>query len=188
MLGIIFIELKKFVLAAAGPAGWNAIVKEAGVAPRAYETDKTYPDSELVALAVAGSKVTKIPLRDLLRAYGEFIAPDLISLFRAHVHPSWKTLDLIEHTEPTIHRLVRAGDPNASPPRILTQRIGPKELQLIYESKRNLCDVAKGIAVGAAKHYGEALLVQEQQCMHEGATRCQIRLTVEGPSGARPGS
>ena len=67
------------------------------------------------------------------------------------------TLDVIEHTEQTIHRVVRRRQPGALPPRLRTVRVGPKMVILTYDSPRRLCAVARGIARGVAARFAEAL-------------------------------
>jgi predicted hydrocarbon binding protein len=37
-----------------------------------------------------------------------------------------------------------------------------------------LCRLAKGIGKGLAKHFKETLLISETQCMHKGASSCEI--------------
>lgn len=178
MHGLIFAELKKYVDTKLGPRAWDALLKEARLGPRIYLTGDTYPDSEGVALVSAASRITKLPAGAILEDFGEFIAPDLIETYRPFVKPKWKTLDMIEHTEATIHKAVRLRDPNAAPPRLKSRRVSPKEVEIIYTSARKMCAVAKGIARGVGKHYGESVTVKESSCMLNGAPQCTISITL----------
>lgn len=45
-----------------------------------------------------------------------------------------------------------------------------------YASERRLCALAKGIAAGIARHYGESLEIRDLTCMQKGAATCEILL------------
>jgi hypothetical protein len=79
----------------------------------------------LVALVVAATKATGLKADAILEDFGEFIAPDLISMFRASIKPEWRTLELLEHTEETIHKAVRLRNPGATPPELVAPAQGP---------------------------------------------------------------
>ena len=178
MHGLIFAELKKYVTTKLGPTAWDALLHEANLTKRFYLTGESYPDAEAVALVTAASRITKQPANAILENFGEFIAPDLIEIYRSFIKPKWKTLDLIEHTEATIHKTVRLRDPGAAPPRLKTRRVSSREVEILYTSERKMCGVAKGIARGIAKHYGEQVEVTESTCMHHGAKQCTISVTL----------
>lgn len=180
MHGIIHAELKKYVLGKLGDHAWNAVVEKARLQDKVYLPNRSYPDADALALVTAASQLTKMPPDAILRDFGEFIAPDLLSLYRQHVKPAWKTLELLENTETTIHRIVRATDPNASPPTIQALRKGPNELVIRYTSQRKMCDVAKGIIVGLGKHFREKIELQESQCMKTGGPACEIAVRRAG--------
>jgi hypothetical protein len=70
--------------------------------------------------------------------------------------------------------VVRVKMPGAKPPELVARREGPQRLVLVYTSPRQLCGVAKGLARGIGRHYGEQVKVVEPLCMHAGAPRCEI--------------
>jgi hypothetical protein len=173
MHGTIFVELEKFVTARLGDGAWETLKENAGIdRARSYSALDNYPDQELVALVATGSKISGIPVPGLLEAFGEFIAPDLLEMYWGAIDPSWRTLDVIEHTESTIHSVVRLNHPGASPPYLHASRTGPREVTIIYTSPRKLCAVAKGISRGIARHYGEVVDVEDVRCMHRGDSDC----------------
>jgi hypothetical protein len=47
--------------------------------------------------------MTGIPSADLLESFGEALVPGLVQVYGRLVEPGWRTLDLIEHTEATMH-------------------------------------------------------------------------------------
>jgi hypothetical protein len=86
----------------------------------------------------------------------------------------WRTLDVIEHTEETIHRVVRMRQPGAQPPLLRAERTSPNEVVLFYDSPRRLCAVARGIGRGVANHFQEPIVIEERRCMHRGDPGCVI--------------
>lgn len=94
------------------------------------------------------------------------------------IDPKWKTLDLLEHTEGTMHKMIRRANPSANPARLSTVRRDPKSLLLSYASERKLCPVAKGIIKGVAARYQERVTIAESKCMASGAPACEMLVTV----------
>src|SRR5437667_33757 len=153
MHGMIFTELKRFVDDAHGPGVWSSLLVESGIGARIYLPIQAYPDEEMMKLAVAASTLTGRALGDIFESFGEFLAPTYFKLYGYLIKPEWRTLDLLEHTEQTIHRVVRARNPGAQPPELRCIRISAGEVLVVYNSSRQLCSVAKGIVKGVAKHY-----------------------------------
>ncbi len=46
--------------------------------------------------------------------------------------PEWRAIDIIDHTEGTVHAVVRVKNPDAKPPKLKTQRLSPNEVLLVY--------------------------------------------------------
>ena len=175
MHGIIHAELKKYVETNHGSDAWKAILKEAGLSNKIYMTISTYPDEEVVAIVTAASKLTQTPAENILEDFGEFIAPDLMIMYQPLIKPEWKTMEMLLHTEETIHRVVRLNNPGADPPRLQFEATGPNTLKFTYTSPRQMSAVAKGIIKGVAKHYGETLTIQERK-RADGGSEMQIKV------------
>ena len=120
------------------------------------------------------AKATGKPPQIILEEFGEFIAPDLLALYRALIKPEWRTLDLLENAESTIHRVVRARSPDARPPELKCSRIRESEVVIQYASPRKMCAVARGIVRGVATHYGDTISMIDTGCMLRGAIQCTI--------------
>jgi hypothetical protein len=172
--GLIHLELQKFVTASYGAAAWTKMLEGAGLMTEVYTPLASYPDSQIVALVGAAEKLTGLPATQLLESFGEALVPAYLSLYGSLIQPDWRTLDVLEHTEHTIHRVVRIRHPGAEPPRLHAERTGPSEVTLIYDSPRRLCAVARGIAKGVAKHFHERLEIADRECMHRGDPRCTL--------------
>ena len=173
MHGTIFTELEKFVGARMGDGAWAPLKAKAGIpADRSYEVFNTYPDEEVVALVTAASDTAGLPVPALLEDFGLFIAPDLLEMYWGAIEPEWRTLDVIEHTETTIHTVVRLDHKGATPPYLSASRTGENEVTVVYTSPRRMCPVARGIARGIAAHYGESITIDDKRCMHRGDDDC----------------
>jgi predicted hydrocarbon binding protein len=180
MHGIIFAELQKFVDAKLGRGSWAKVLKQAGYDSKIYLPVQEYPDEEAVALAATAAKIAGLDIQDVLQGFGEFIVPDLVKMYAAVIKADWKTLDVVEHTEETIHRVVRIKNRGAKPPEIRCVRPSKSEVVITYSSARKMCSLAKGIVSGLAKHYKEKIAISETKCMLKGGAHCEITLRKAG--------
>ena len=178
MHGIIHLELKKFVLATHGSSVWNSLVESAGLVGKRYPAKRAYEDGDLLALVNSASEVLNTPVDNILESFGEFIAPDLMSLYSGHVNPAWKTLDFLENAEGVIHHAVRANEPESTPPRLVARRQSATQVIIEYRSDRKMCALARGIVRGVADKYGEHVDINEPCCMHKGSEHCEIVVSL----------
>lgn len=172
MHGIIHLELEKFVVQNFGRDAWNKLVDKAEIGDRVYTPMQAYPDQEIVKLVGAAVEMTNKPATEILEAFGEFLVPTYLSVYGPLLDAGWKTLDVIQHTEETIHRVVRMRQPGAAPPRLHVERTAPDAVEIHYDSPRKLCAVARGITRGVAKHFGERVAITDKACMHRGDPKC----------------
>lgn len=99
-------------------------------------------------------------------------------MFDNLILPEWRTLDVLERAESTIHKVVRLREPGASPPKLTCARIDLDCVEIVYTSERRLCALAVGLTRGIARHYGEVVHVEEPECMQRGHARCRILCRV----------
>jgi predicted hydrocarbon binding protein len=179
MHGIILVELKMFVEAKLGAGAWDRLLatNEKGLA--SYKTTQSYPDSEVQRIVAAVSRDTHLPADAIFEDFGEFVAPHLLAMYPSLLSPEWRTLDVIEHTEQTIHAVVRQEHPDALPPYLRVHRTAPGEIVIFYDSPRKLCFIAKGIVKGLARQFGEVIGITERRCMHAGAPDCTLVISLE---------
>lgn len=181
MHGLIFFYIQKFAESLAAEGKTKLPLRTTvSATSRSYLPTKSYPDEEAVSLLSSVADATGEPLVSLVEKFGYFLAAPLVKVAGQAVEPSWRTLDLIEHTESVIHTMVRATTPEATPPVLQTVRTADDELQLIYTSSRKLCQLAVGIIRGVADHYGEPLDIVEDACMHNGAPFCSFTVRLLG--------
>src|SRR6202022_5034025 len=116
MHGIIFSQLRKYVETKQGSRAWSTLLKRAQLENRAYLSVSEYPDAEMDALISAGALISGQPATVVLEDFGVFIAPSLMNMYGHLIPRDWKTLDVIEKTEETIHNEVRGKPPAQNPP------------------------------------------------------------------------
>lgn len=183
MHGIIHLELRNFVVQNHGEAAWRALTEQAGLSGEIYTPLRSYPDEQLVALVGAAVRLTGADPTALLEAFGQFLAPRYVALYGKLLKPEWRTLEVLENAENTIHRVVRLREPGALPPRLQAVRPSPTEVRMTYDSPRRLCAVARGIARGIAAHFEEQLAVSDERCMHRGDRECVMLFTLVEAAG-----
>jgi tRNA A-37 threonylcarbamoyl transferase component Bud32 len=177
MHGIVFFLLHRFAENTLGDDGWAQLLDEAGMPNRSYSPAKIQPDKDLASLVSAASRLTARTVPDLLERFGQYIGPELLSLYPRLINPEWKTLDIVANTEDVVHSVVRADHPGADPPHLRAQRISEDEVQLVYSSPRQMCALAKGMVQGLAQHFDETIEISEDACMHKGDPFCSLTFT-----------
>ena len=183
MHGLIFFYLQKFTetLSTGAPAGSRSSLDSAAALNSAhYLPSNVYPDAEAIQLLQAIADDLGEPFPTTARRFGEFLAPHLVKVAGPLIDPAWRTLDLIEHTEDLIHAMIRTKQPGADPPVLETVRTAPHEIHVVYASKRRLCPLATGLLRGLARHYGEALELEEPSCMLRGDPFCSFVVRTVG--------
>ena len=178
MHGIIFSELKKYVETKFGADTWTALLSQSGLGSKLYMSIQTYPDADAVSLVTTASRLTGTPAPAILQDFGDFIAADLVNMYRSLVRPEWKTLELLENVEKTIHTVVRTRHQGAVPAQIRCARLGANQATITYVSPRKMCPVAKGIVLGLGRYFNQKLSVNESSCMHRGAHACTMNVQV----------
>lgn len=176
MHGLIFVQLKKYASARLGPDAWDELLHKAALQGRMYLPVQQYPDDELQALVRALSLRTGGDTDGVLQDLGAFMAPELMRMYGSLLQRSWKTLDVIEHTEDTVYRVLRARNQAARTPELRAERAAPDEVVVTYNSPRRLCGFAKGIVRGLARHFGETVTLDETSCMLRGGAECRLRI------------
>lgn len=175
MLGLIFTELQKYVNHKFDYSTWKLLLEKSDLTGKVYIPTQIYPDAEILGIVAAASEVTNMPGGTILEDFGKFLVPDLLRVFSASVNPEWKTLDMLENIEGTIHRAVRQREPGATPPKLICKRTSPTSVEIIYSSPRKICFLAIGLIKGIIEHYQEHdLKISEPECMHKGATACVL--------------
>jgi hypothetical protein len=180
MHGIIFSELQSYAEAKHGRGTWDVLLRKANLGNRVYLSLQEYPDAEIISLIMGVCAMTELSVSAVLEDFGQFIVPSLMRLYGHLLKPEWGAIDVIDHTEGTVHAVIRVKSPEAKPPKLKTQRLSSNEVLLVYTSPRQMCGLAIGIGTGLGQHFGERIVADQTMCMHKGATRCEILFRKSG--------
>ena len=175
---MIHTALQKYVEASFGQEAWKALLVRSGLEHEIYTPLQSYPDAQIVRLVAEAEAMSGTPATTLLEGFGEFLVPNYLSLYGTLLKPEWRTLEVLENTEETVHRVVRMRNPGAEPPRLRVRRTAKDEVELTYDSERKLCAVARGIARGVAKQFSETIQVTDRSCMLRGDPACIMLFRV----------
>ena len=176
--GIIFSEMKKYVEDTLGSDAWKVLV-EREIARQTYSPASSYPDQEFKVIVESVAGLTRTTANTVVERFGEFIAPQLLGMVPSLLQPAWRTLDVIENTENTIHKLVRVQHAGATPPYLRVHRSDADEVVVFYDSPRKLCFLAKGIIKGLSVHFGDNVSITESRCMLNGAPDCTLTVKLD---------
>jgi hypothetical protein len=163
MQGIIFKELQRYVSKSFGLPAWYGLLKGAALDQQLYLPTQHYPDGHLTALASGIAGLRGQPVPDTLEDFGAFLVPNLLLVYGSMIQPRWRTLDLLEHTGRTMHRVARHAGYAATPPWLRCTRTGPGEVVLHCHSERDLSSLGVGIIRGLARYYGESVRITRHQ-------------------------
>lgn len=111
-----------------------------------------------------------------MEQFGEFLVPDLLLVYKKYVNPTWRTYDMLLHTESAMHGAVKTQDNRTSPPILNVTKQGSKCLIVDYHSKRRMSGVAVGIIKGIANYYNEGDIVEVTRLTPADEERVQIRV------------
>jgi hypothetical protein len=155
MHGFIFISFEKFALSQMSYHVWEEILINNKLQDRLYSPIELYADSELRALLSSTANQVKVNQEQLLENFGIFIVPDLMKVYRAYIKPEWRTMDILEHAEKTIHVAVRKSTAGAAPPILEVKKVRHNELVINYVSDRKMVEFGVGLVKGLANFYNE---------------------------------
>ncbi len=155
MKGIVFTELLAMVEQAHGFDMVDTIIENSDLpSGGVYTAVGTYSHTEAVALVVALSEETGVPIPDLLKAFGYYLFQSLAKSYPAFVERSSDPLGFLEQVESYIHVEVRKLYPDAELPEFECSRPNsPDELHMIYKSGRHLEDLCEGLIKGSLDHF-----------------------------------
>lgn len=170
---IIYLQLRKFLATLTTTAGLESIYTDAGQDGKIFDATKYHPDEAVIAILDVACTKLGISREVALEEFGKFITPGVMKTFKASIRPEWKSLDLLEHVESTIHRTVRTANPGSKPPKLIIQRIRHDEVQIDYTSSRQMISLGTGIIKQIGEYYSEELSIIRTSI--SGGTRLNIR-------------
>jgi hypothetical protein len=154
MKGIVFTEFLEMVEETFGLETVDYIIykselKSEGV----YTSVGTYDFFEMLSLISNLSEKVKIPVQDLIYAYGLYFFK-VLNDHHENIINYYKTpIDLLESVENHIHVEVRKLYPGAELPTFKITRNEDNSMEMIYYSERGLYMFAKGLIEKTFEHY-----------------------------------
>ena len=176
MHGSIFMLLKRYVQLRYDHSTWVKLLERSGLEAADFDAKTVYPDEHIYALVDQAAEMTGVPAGELHEKFGEYLVPDLMHMYQKLVKPQWKTLDMIEHTETTMHKQVRHDHAQNSPPVLDVQRLNENELVVNYVSKRRMSGLAVGIVRGLATYFDEATHIDVMPTTSEDGEQVRIHV------------
>lgn len=161
MKGMIFTELLELVEQQWGLSMVEQIIEKANLKHQgAYTSVGTYPHTEAVALVVALHEKTGIPVPDLLKTYGRYLFSRLASAYPMLLAGIKDSFDLLANIEQHIHVEVKKLYPDANPPMFICERLAPNQLKMVYQSHRQMEDIAEGLLLGCSDHFNQPYKIE----------------------------
>tara|TARA_B100000809_G_C15130036_1_gene527983 strand:+ start:450 stop:998 length:549 start_codon:yes stop_codon:yes gene_type:complete len=159
MKGVVFTEFFELVEEKFGVITLNEIIENSDlpVSGGSYTSVGTYPHSEMVNLVVELSKVSKIPVGDLLKVYGEYFFNMATVSYPHFFEKMTNSLDFLETVENHIHVEVLKLYSDAELPAFKTERVTENTLIMDYLSERKLSDFAEGLILGCSNFFKDKL-------------------------------
>lgn len=138
----------------------------------AYTSVGVYDHQELVDMVIALSERTDIAPDDLVKAFGQHLFKVFFEKFPSFFKDINDSFTFLSSVEDYIHPEVKKLYPDAQLPRFDCQREG-NTLNMIYHSSRHFSDLAEGLIIACARHYGEQVEVKREM-LDENSARFQI--------------
>jgi hypothetical protein len=171
--GIIFNLAEEVVSREHGEDMWDRILDGAGLSG-SYTSLGSYPDSDLFAILAEGGRLLGEDAQTMLRTVAEGAMPLLAKRYPHFFDPHKDTLSFVLTLNDIIHPEVRKLYPGAQVPTFSYDQHGPNSLTMGYRSERRLCLLAEGFLTGAARHYGQQVMVTQSTCMLRGDDTCLL--------------
>jgi predicted hydrocarbon binding protein len=179
MKGIIFRGLESLVIEKCGMAVWEALLEKNVPSNRVYISAQSYPDEELVRLAKDVALAMKVPMDEVLKTFGEYLFEYLLQRHLSIVERFDGFVSLMMGIDSVIHFEVAKLYQEPNLPSIKCELIEDGFILMHYSSSRKLCLCAEGLIYGAAAHYNINVALKHLQCMHNGATQCEIEVRFD---------
>lgn len=158
MKGVVFTVFLEMVEGQFSADMVDDILQEAKPASGgAYTSVGTYPHEEMVALVASLSRHCKIPVPDLLKAFGSHLFMQFTKIYPEAMMNQPDAFSLLSSIENVIHFEVRKLYPDAELPHFEVDRPDASTLVMIYRSVRHVEDLCEGLIIGAINYYAEPI-------------------------------
>jgi hypothetical protein len=175
MKGVVFTEFLGMVEQSFSADMVDDIIDDAHLpSGGAYTAVGTYPHEEMVAMVVALSRRTGMPVPDLVRAFGQHLFGRFVHAYPAFFDGVHDTFQFLSGIEDIIHAEVLKLYPDAELPRFEVEHHDTGRLTLLYHSPRHFEDLAEGLMLGCINHFGEPIRLKREEALTESGQRFHL--------------
>ena len=161
MKGVVFTEFLEMVEDRFSADMADSIIDDAKLPHGgAYTSVGTYPHGEMVAMVVALSQRSGIPVPDLIRVFGQHMFGRFVQAYPAFFVGVQDAFEFLAGIEDIIHAEVLKLYPDAELPRFIVEHHDAQKLVLLYQSPRHFEDLAEGMMHGCVAHFGEPIHIE----------------------------
>lgn len=181
MKGIVFSEFIEMVEEQFSPDVADRMIEAAHLpSGGAYTAVGTYSHEEMLSLITELSRLTEVPVAQLVHAYGRHLFRRFTALYPAFFDGVPTAFDFLASIENHVHLEVRKLYPDAELPRFDTPEADARHMVMVYESRRPFAALAGGLIEGCLAHYGEAAEVTTTDLSEPGLTRVRFDIVRHG--------
>ena len=180
MQGSIFTVFSDMVIEKLGIETWNELLDTVKPSSEGiYTKGMYYDDAELMALVAELSVKTSINVPSLVRTFGGYLFIHLYNSIPANLSHIDNLKDFLLSIDSVIHKEVKRVYPQAYLPSFDCSETSDGDLVMFYHSKRKLCHLSEGLILSAAFHFDQKVLINQPECMHNGAEKCKLIISFE---------
>lgn len=178
MKGIVFTELLEMVENQFGSDTVDDIIESSHLpSGGAYTAVGTYNHEEILTLVSRLSSVSSIAVPTLVKSFGQYLFGRFFSRYPEFFKGVANTFDFLQSVEGHIHVEVKKLYPDAELPSFHCRRPPPNQFEMVYQSKRQLGDLAEGLILACIQHYGESIALKRENLEDESGQTVRFTLT-----------
>jgi hypothetical protein len=180
MKGVVFTQFVEMVETTYGAQLADQIIEAANLpSGGAYTAVGTYNHEELIRMVEELSDATGTPAADLVRHFGRCLFARFVESYPQFFVGIENSFTFLRRVDSYIHFEVRKLYPDAQLPSFQSNELGDGCMELIYSSPRPFADLAEGLILGCAEHFGESIELIREPCQdHRGAATRFVILCV----------
>jgi len=177
MKGLVFTEFMEMVESTWSLDMVDSIIEHSQIeSGGAYTSVGSYPHEEMIALVVALSEQTQIPVSDLVRAFGKHLFGRFALAYPRFFEGITNSFQFLGGIENIIHAEVRKLYPDADLPTFEIES-SPGRMIMTYYSEHPFADLAQGLIEGCLAHYGEDISLEREPAQNKSGAQARFVLT-----------
>ncbi|WP_291871345.1 heme NO-binding domain-containing protein [Maribacter sp.] len=180
MKGIVFTEFLEMVESEFGLEVVDSIIEASNLPSEGiYTSIGTYDFNEMISLITNLSSKVKIPIDDLIYAFGLFLFSSLVNAHPEVVANYKSPISLLYSIEDHIHVHVKKIYPEAELPTFKVLEKTKNSISLIYCSSRGLYRLAHGLIEKSFEHFNTTAKVK-YKLLQEDGTEVKFDIVQDG--------